>query len=145
MSKLTLVTGLWNIKRDELGEGWSRSFEHYLEKFDQLLKVDNNMIIFGDSSLEEFVFQRRSKDNTLFISRSTDWFKNEFFNKIQEIRTDENWYSQAGWLSESTQARLEMYNPLVMSKVFLLHDAKVFDPFDSEPTSETEKNATSFS
>jgi hypothetical protein len=132
MSKLTLVTGLWNIKRDELGEGWSRSFEHYLEKFDQLLKVDNNMIIFGDSSLEEFVFQRRSKDNTLFISRSTDWFKNEFFNKIQEIRTDENWYSQAGWLSESTQARLEMYNPLVMSKVFLLHDAKVFDPFDSE-------------
>ena len=132
MSKLTLVTGLWNIKRDELGEGWSRSFEHYLEKFDQLLKVDNNMIIFGDSSLEEFVFQRRSKDNTLFISRSTDWFKNEFFNKIQEIRNDENWYSQAGWLSESTQARLEMYNPLVMSKVFLLHDAKVFDPFDSE-------------
>ena len=132
MSKLTLVTGLWNIKRDELGEGWSRSFEHYLEKFDQLLKVDNKMIIFGDSSLEEFVFQRRSKDNTLFISRSTDWFKNEFFDKIQKIRTDEKWYSQSGWLSESTQARLEMYNPLVMSKVFLLHDAKVFDPFDSE-------------
>ena len=132
MSKLTLVTGLWNIKRDELGEGWSRSFEHYLEKFDQLLKVDNNMIIFGDSSLEEFVFQRRSKDNTLFISRSTDWFKNEFFEKIQKIRTDEKWYSQSGWLSESTQARLEMYNPLVMSKVFLLHDAKIFDPFDSE-------------
>ena len=132
MSKLTLVTGLWNIKRDELGEGWSRSFEHYLEKFDQLLKVDNNMIIFGDSSLEEFVFQRRSKDNTLFISRSTDWFKNEFFEKIQKIRTDEKLYSQSGWLSESTQARLEMYNPLVMSKVFLLHDAKVFDPFDSE-------------
>ena len=132
MSKLTLVTGLWNIKRDELGEGWSRSFEHYLEKFDQLLKVDNNMIIFGDSSLEEFVFQRRSKDNTLFISRSTDWFKNEFFDKIQKIRTDEKWYSQSGWLSESTQARLEMYNPFVMSKVFLLHDAKVFDPFDSE-------------
>ena len=132
MSKLTLVTGLWNIKRDELGEGWSRSFEHYLEKFDQLLKVDNNMIIFGDSSLEEFVFQRRSKDNTLFISRSTDWFKNEFFDKIQKIRTDEKWYSQSGWLSESTQARLEMYNPLVMSKVFLLHDEKVFDPFDSE-------------
>ena len=132
MSNVTIVTGIWNIKREELSEGWGRSFEHYLEKFDQLLKVDNNMIIFGDSSLEEFVFQRRSKDNTLFISRSTDWFKNEFFDKIQKIRTDEKWYSQSGWLSESTQARLEMYNPLVMSKVFLLHDAKVFDPFDSE-------------
>jgi len=30
MSKITLVTGLWNIKRDELEEGWSRSFQHYL-------------------------------------------------------------------------------------------------------------------
>jgi hypothetical protein len=48
MNKITLVTGLWNIKRDELEEGWSRSFQHYLDKFDQLLKVDNPMIIFGD-------------------------------------------------------------------------------------------------
>ena len=132
MSKLTLVTGLWDIKRDQLGEGWSRSFDHYLEKFDQLLKVDNNMIIFGEESLRDFVFERRSPENTLFVSRSTEWFKNEFYNKIQEIRTNEEWYTQAGWLSESTQARLEMYNPLVMSKVFLLHDAKVLDSFDSD-------------
>lgn len=132
MSKLTLVTGLWDIKRDQLGEGWSRSFDHYLEKFDQLLKVDNNMIIFGEESLRDFVFERRSPENTLFVSRSTEWFKNEFYGKIQEIRTNEEWYTQAGWLSESTQARLEMYNPLVMSKVFLLHDAKVLDSFDSD-------------
>ena len=30
---VTLVTGLWNIKRDELVKGWSRSFQHYLDKF----------------------------------------------------------------------------------------------------------------
>jgi hypothetical protein len=59
MSGLTLVTGLWNIKRDQLSEGWSRSFQHYLDKFEQLLQVDNNMIIFGDSELESFVFERR--------------------------------------------------------------------------------------
>ena len=82
MAKLTLVTGLWNIKRDELGEGWSRSFQHYLDKFDQLLKVDNPMIIFGDSDLESFVFERRDRSNTMFISRSQDWFKNEFYDKI---------------------------------------------------------------
>ena len=33
---VTIVTGLWDIKRDELTEGWSRSYEHYLEKFSQL-------------------------------------------------------------------------------------------------------------
>ena len=132
MSNLTLVTGLWNIKRDELTEGWSRSFQHYLNKFEQLLKVENHMIIFGDSDLESFVFERRSRENTMFIVRSQEWFKNELFDKIQKIRTNPDWYNLAGWLSESTQAKLEMYNPLVMSKMFLLNDAKIMDPFDSE-------------
>lgn len=132
MSKITLVTGLWNIKRDELTQGWSRSFQHYLDKFEQLLKVDNPMIIFGDSELESFVFERRSRDNTSFITRKQEWFKNEFYDKIQEIRTNPEWYNLAGWLPESTQAKLEMYNPLVMSKMFLLNDARILDPFNSE-------------
>jgi len=129
---ITLVTGLWNIKRDELSDGWSRSFQHYLDKFEQLLKVENPMIIFGDSELESFVFERRNRDNTLFVNRSQEWFKNELYGKIQEIRTNPEWLNLAGWLPESTQARLEMYNPLVMSKVFLLNDAKIMDPFESE-------------
>ena len=129
---VTLVTGLWNIKRDSLAEGWSRSFEHYLEKFDQLLKVENNMIIFGDPELESFVFERRSRENTQFIPRSQDWFKNEIYDKIQKIRTNPSWYNQSGWLPESTQAKLEMYNPLVMSKMFLLNDARIMDQFNSQ-------------
>jgi len=36
------------------------------------------------------------------------------------------------WLADSTQSKLEMYNPLVMSKMFLLNDAKILDKFDSE-------------
>jgi len=131
-SNITLVTGLWDIKRGELSEGWSRSYDHYLEKFQQLLSVDNNMIIFGEEELEKFVFQHRDRSNTQFIVRSQTWFKNEFFDKIQEIRNDKNWLSQAGWLRESTQAKLEMYNPLVMSKVFLLNDANIMDQFRSD-------------
>jgi hypothetical protein len=133
ISSITLVTGLWDIKRDELTEGWSRSFEsHYLKKFEELLRVNNNLIIFGDEELEKFVWERRSSKNTQFIYRDLNWFKNEFFDKIQEIRKDENWFNQVGWLKDSTQANLEMYNPLVMSKMFLLHDAKILDRFDSE-------------
>ena len=66
---LTLVTGLWDIGRGNIKEGWSRSFDYYLEKFDQLLKVETNMIIFGDEELEKFVLQRRSQSNTQFIKR----------------------------------------------------------------------------
>ena len=91
------------------------------------------MIIFGDEELQKFVFERRSPDNTQFIMRPLSWFtESEFFDKIQKIRTNENWQNLAGWLKESTQGRLENYNPLVMSKVFLLHDAKIMDRFDSE-------------
>ena len=131
MNKVTFVTGLWNIKRDQLSEGWFRSFEHYLEKFDQLLKIEANLIIFGEKELEDFVWERRNRENTQFIVRSTDWFVNDFHTKIQSIRTNPDWYNQSGWLPESTQARLEMYNPLVMSKMFLLNDARIFDNFDS--------------
>ena len=130
---ITLVTGLWDIGRGELSEGWSRSYEHYLDKFSQLLKVENNMIIFGDHKLKEFVFQHREEHNTQFILRELSWFKNnEFYDLIQRIRTNPSWYNQVGWLKDSTQAKLEMYNPLVMSKMFLLNDAKLLDKFNSD-------------
>jgi hypothetical protein len=133
MSKITLVTGLWDIGRGDLQEGWSRSFQHYLDKFQQLLQVDVNMIIFGDEELEKFVSDNRRSENTQFVRRNLSWFKdNEFYEKIKKIRTNPDWYNQVGWLSESTQAKLEMYNPLVMSKIYLLHDAKILDKFNSE-------------
>jgi len=134
MNSTTLVTGLWDLGRDGLSEGWSRSYEnHYLKKFEELLKIENNLIIFGDSELEKFVWERRDQSNTQFVLRSKDWFKNnEFFDLIQKIRNNPDWYNKVGWLSESTQSKLEMYNPLVMSKMFLLHDAKILDKFNSD-------------
>ena len=133
MSNITLVTGIWDIGRGDLTEGWSRSYQHYLDKFEQLLKVEENLIIFGDEELKSFVFERRNVNNTQFITRPLSWFtSSEFFPLIQKIRTNSDWYNQVGWLKESTQARLENYNPLVMSKMFLLHDAKIMDQFNSE-------------
>jgi hypothetical protein len=134
MKKVALVTGLWDLNRDSLTKGWARSFEgHYLKKFEELLNVEENLIIFGDEELREFVFNRRDENNTQFIVRNLDWFRrNEYYDLIQNIRTNPDWFNQVGWLTESTQSKLEMYNPLVMSKMFLLHDAKIFDKFDSD-------------
>jgi hypothetical protein len=133
MSNITLVTGIWDIGRGSLTEGWSRPFQHYLDKFEKLLEVEENLIIFGDEELKKFVFERRNPETTQFIVRPLSWFtSSEFFPLIQKIRTNESWFNQVGWLKESTQSRLENYNPLVMSKVFLLHDAKIMDQFNSE-------------
>ena len=133
MSNVTIVTGLWNINRDGLTEGWSRTFQHYLDKFDQLLQIENNMIIFGEPELESFVFERRDRSNTQFITRDKEWFKQTVpYDKIQEIRNNPDWYGQSGWLQDSTQAKLEWYNPLVMSKMFLMNDARIMDQFNSQ-------------
>jgi len=132
MDKLTFVTGLWDIKRDQLNQGWSRSFDHYLNKLDELLNADFNLIIFGDDTIKEFVESRRGHENTQFILRDKEWFRSTVpFDKIQSIRNNPDWYNQATWLKDSTQGSLEWYNPLVMSKVFLLNDARLMDKFDS--------------
>lgn len=131
-NNITLVTGLWDIKRNELNDGWGRDFEgHYLRNFKEYLKIPYNLIIFGDRNLRKFVEENKTHDNIQFIERDLSWFKQQFYNQIQNIRTNPEWFNQVGWLKESTQAKLEMYNPLVMSKPFLLHDAKIMDRFDS--------------
>ena len=129
----TIVTGIWNIKRDTLSEGWSRTFEHYLNHLKKLMKSPNNMIIFIEEEYQSFVWENRSPDNTLVVVRELDWFNNNksIYDNIQKIRNSEKWYSQSGWLPDSTQAKLEMYNPIVMSKMFLLNDAVIMDPFNS--------------
>jgi len=130
---ITLITGLWDIKRDTLKEGWGRKFEdHYIEKFKELLDVPHNLIIFGEEELRNIIFEKRTNENTQFIVRGQEWFKNELYDKIQEIRNNSDWYNQSDWLKDSTQGSLDMYNPLVMSKMFLLNDAKILSKFDSD-------------
>lgn len=133
MNKTTIVTGIWDLNRASLSEGWNRSFEHYLSHLERLMKCDNNMIIYIESKYKSFVEQHRKSENTLIIIRELDWFKNngDMYKKIQSIRTNPDWYNQVGWLAESTQAKLDMYNPVVMSKMFLLNDATILDPFNS--------------
>ena len=129
----TIVTGIWNIKREELSEGWGRSFEHYLNHLSNLMKVEDNMIIYIEEQYKSFVEERRNSENTLIVVRNLDWFKSNgaIFSNIQKIRNSPDWYNQTGWLTDSTQAKLEMYNPIVMSKMFLLNDASIMDPFHS--------------
>jgi O-methyltransferase len=129
----TIVTGIWDIRRDELNEGWKRDFTHYLNHLEKLMKTQDNMIIFIESKYKQFVTDRRSTKNTLIVEKELDWFKNngDLFIKVQRIRNNPDWYNQSGWLVDSTQSKLEMYNPIVMSKMFLLNDAAILDPFNS--------------
>lgn len=130
----TIVTGLWNLGRGDIGDDFKRSYEHYKEKFAELLKTKVNMIIYVSKEDEEFVWKHRSRKNTFVkvmeLEEFETWFA--FFEKTQEIRNKPEWFNQAGWLSNSPQAKLKYYNPVVMSKMFLLNNSTIYNPFDSE-------------
>ena len=133
MNKFTLVTGLWNLGRDKLGD-FGRPFDHYLDRFKELLSLDFNMVVYIPEELEELVYKHRDMDKTIIVNKELEEFKTycPWFDKIQTIRTDHYWRSQAGWLTDSPQAQLEYYNPVVMSKMFMLNDASINKWFDAD-------------
>jgi len=130
---LTVVTGLWNINRT------GRDFSHYIEHFKKFLEMPVNMFIYVPRDLEYLVWERRNKSNTCVRLLELDDIKSNyykpFWDKTQEIRTNPEWLNQTGeggWLRSSPQATIEWYNPIVQSKMFMLHDAKVMNPFDTD-------------
>lgn len=127
---LTIVTGLWNIGRP------GRDFSHYIEHFKNFLDIPQNLFIYIPAEYEYLVWEKRSKENTFVKIYELDNIKNDIYKphweKTQNIRTNPNWLNQAGWLSGSPQAVLEYYNPIVQSKMFLLHSATIWNPFNTE-------------
>lgn len=131
-NNLTIVTGLWNINRV------GRSFDHYIENFNKFLEIEANMLIYIPKELEHIVWDKRSKHNTYVKVYELDDVKKlyaPFWEKTQKIRTSPDWYNKTGehgWLKNSPQASLEWYNPIVQSKMFMLNDAAIWNPFSTE-------------
>lgn len=132
-SNVTIVTGLWNLGRGELSE-FTRSYDDYLTKFAELLKSPVNMIIYVSKKDEDFIWQHRSKENTFVKLLEIEELQTlyDYESKVEPIRNDPEWRSRANWLTESPQAKLKYYNPVVMSKMFLLNNATIYNPFNTE-------------
>ena len=129
-SDLTIVTGLWNIGRN------GRSFDHYIQHFNNVLDIDANLFIYIPAEYEHLVWAKRRKHNTYVKIYELEDIKNDIYSphwdKTQEIRTSNKWVNQTGehgWLKSSPQASLEWYNPIVQSKMFFLHSASLWNPF----------------
>ena len=134
MKNLTVVTGIWDLKREQAGDGFKRPFSYYIDNFVKLLQTDVNMSVYIEKQYEDIVWKNRKPENTRVYIKEVEEFKTrfDFFEQIQRIRKDEKWLSQEGWLRNSTQATLEYYNPMVMSKMFMLHDQTCFNPFNTD-------------
>lgn len=131
---ITMVTGLWDLNRESL-DGWAqRNFSDYKARFFEMLEADVQMCIWIPKFLEQEVLDRRKDKPTRIYFKENEDFRtwNPFFDKIQEIRKNEEWLSRAGWLRESPQAALEFYNPMMFTKMFMLNDSTIYNPFNSE-------------
>jgi len=110
MNPITIVTGLWDINND-------------IEKFSKLLKCSNNMCIYVDPSDEAHIWKYRSESNTKIYYKKKEDFKSwfEFYPLIQNIKNIKNCFEQTDDVDYS----------IMMSKMFLLHDIKIYNPFKS--------------
>ncbi|MDB4908545.1 MAG: hypothetical protein JWO05_3329 [Gemmatimonadetes bacterium] len=131
VTDLTVVTGIWDLGRDGASPAFRRSFSEYERHLGELLDADCPMIVFGEASLEEMVRQRRGTRPTEFRLAPATTFRDRFafYDRVQAIRADVRWREQAPWLAASPQASLALYNPMVMSKMFMLHDVSLANPF----------------
>jgi hypothetical protein len=126
---MTIVTGLWDINRT------GRPFHHYIENFKRFLDIPQNLFIYVPLELEHLVWEKRSRENTFVKIMSFEDVKrlyNPFWDRTQSVRTNPDWINGAGWLGSSPQASLEWYNPIVQSKMFMMNDASIWNPFDTE-------------
>ncbi len=138
MNDITLVTGLFDIGRgqkvDQLADYQQRPFEEYLTSFERILALDAQICVYVEPQHEDFVWLHRDPKKTRVIIRDLDYFRTQFpfYADIQRIRLDPVWRQRAGWLAESPQANLELYNPVVMSKMGMLNDQQLLNPFGSD-------------
>jgi hypothetical protein len=127
----TLVTGFWDyIGLENLSE--NEFFDNiYVKNFIEILKLNVNLIIFGDESAKKIVEKIRNQTNTQFILRNIDWFKNEFFEKIVSLRESN---STVGFFDNDTyvNSNYEMFHPINLFKIFLLNDASILSIFKSK-------------
>lgn len=135
MSKITFVTALLDIKRSELSsKSFHRSFDRYLDTLKSLLVhlKDKNLVIYIEKENEELI--KKIKSNKIIIRHinCNEIKKSEYYEKIQIIRKNDSWRNQTGWLSESTQANLDLYNPLIFNKIHWLADVARENPFNTE-------------
>lgn len=131
--QLTLVTCLFDLGRDKLVDGFSRGFDHYLSCFEKLLAVDYPMVIFVSRELNSWVNERRQGKKTHIVNKETSDLESfPFYDEVQTIRTQDEWRNRAGWIIDSPQSQLALYNPVVMSKQFFMNDASLMNIFDTK-------------
>lgn len=131
---ITLVTCLLDLGRDELAKDdyhFKREFQMYLDALQTWLRHQYPKVVFTTQDIADEMMKTMSdeaKKTTKFVITSreelrTKWLGRDNYDRVQTIRQSSEWLARASWLPNSPQGGLGDYNPLVMSKMFMLREA----------------------
>lgn len=134
-SSITLVSGLFDLGRGELKNSFSRPFDYYVQKFAVFLKYQFPKIIFVQPEHYHLYqpYIETSPAPVYVINKTLDEIRaSPFYDLVQKVRAQPGWADQAGWLKESPQATMPLYNPMVMSKILWTRDVAQLNPFNTD-------------
>lgn len=124
--KTTLVTALYDINRENKGDG--RTIKEYLGWFEQTLKLKNNMVIFTEKKFEDFVKNHRNDDDTKLIIQDIENIPYYCKKNEAEKIINSDFYKNKMMAPERVECILPMYSLVQYSKFdWLVESFKYFD------------------
>lgn len=131
---ITLVTTLLDIGRDSLKEDeyeFRRDFQIYLDAMEKWMGHKYRKVVYTSKDIANELRKKMNKEaieSTVFEYTTVDelrtrWLGPDNYADVEKIRMSDEWVKRASWLQNSPQAQLRDYNPLVMSKMFMMKDA----------------------
>ncbi|KAA0163258.1 hypothetical protein FNF27_07963 [Cafeteria roenbergensis] len=135
-NEITWVSLLLDLKRGEGGnKQFQRSMSEYYSRFQRIIDRGFKMVIFIPKEFEQHL--KLDKSRIKVVHFTVDDLKKYFpyFDRVDSVRTSPHYVKQskaAGWLENAPQARLPMYDPLVMSKLNLLRDVARWNPWQTK-------------
>jgi hypothetical protein len=114
MSGVNVITALFDIGREKLGDG--RSMEQYLVWFGKTLQLKVPMIIYTEEKFKRFVEERRNPENTEIRIQTLEeipMYKHK--ESINKILNDPGYFSKIKDNSR-IECNLDLYNTIQYSK-----------------------------
>lgn len=137
----TLVTGLYNIGRDQLtGKHAKRSFDKYLNWFHHVLSINVPMVVFIPHYLQDYVREHRPTQyqTQVIIREFEDLFAyKNYYDKMQHtidsmVKEPNADGSIPKYFADCPEFITARYETIIFSKFDFLKEVATNNPFDSE-------------
>ena len=131
MENVTFITALYNIQREEKGDG--RKWTDYLEWFKNTLKMPLKMVIYISSDLVSFVEEHRPKDyDTKIIVQEKEMIPYAKYETAIATILENPDYCMRMKNPGRVECKIPFYNIIQYSKFKWLEDVANLNPFKSD-------------